>query len=50
MTVLMKSGKCPITEEVQPTCMLFKTNYRDLSVAEDKAKILSNLIDEIGRN
>jgi len=41
---------CPNAEELQKKLMLFKTNYRDLSVAEDKAKILSNLIDEIGRN
>ncbi len=31
---------CPITEKIQPRCMLFKTNYRSLSEAEQKIRTL----------
>ncbi|MBD1141560.1 DegT/DnrJ/EryC1/StrS family aminotransferase [Pelagibacterales bacterium SAG-MED32] len=35
-------GKCPITEEVQPTCMLFKTNYRSIEEAEKNISVLKD--------
>jgi perosamine synthetase len=41
---------CTFAEAIQPTIMQFKTNYRNLNVAKEKAQILSNLIDKIGRN
>jgi len=41
-------GICPIAEEIQPQIMQFKTNYRDLSIAEKKAEVLSDLINNIG--
>ncbi len=33
-------SSCPITEEIQPCCILFKTNYRTLNEAEKKIKII----------
>jgi len=42
-------GLCPQAEALQRRLMQFKTNYRDLDVAERKAAILSDLIDSIGR-
>ena len=35
----------PIAEKIQKQIMQFKTNYRDLKVAEKKANLLKNLID-----
>ena len=43
-------GLCPIAEEVQPRIMQFKTNYRNLNVAKEKAGILKQLINEIETN
>jgi perosamine synthetase len=37
-------GLCPISERLQKRVMCFKTNYRDLKVAQNKAKILNQLI------
>ena len=37
-------GLCPIAEEVQKRLMVFKTNYRDLDLAETKADILKQTI------
>ena len=31
---------CPVTENIQPKCMLFKTNYRSLDIVEKKAELL----------
>ncbi len=42
-------GLCPKAEDLQQRVMAFKTNYRDLGVAQRKAEILSSLIDKIGR-
>lgn len=42
-------GLCPTAEDLQKKLMLFKTNYRNLDVAEKKSEILSNVIDKIGR-
>ncbi len=33
-------NSCPITEKIQPRCMLFKTNYRNLDEANSKVKML----------
>lgn len=43
-------GLCPVAEDLQKKIMLFKTNYRNLDHAKSQAKILSRLIDKIGRN
>ena len=45
--VRYESGLCPIAEEIQPQIMQFKTNYRDLEIAKEKASILNKLINEI---
>lgn len=47
--VILKEGLCPIAEQLQKRIMAFKSNYRDLNVATEKANILSRLIDKIGR-
>ena len=39
------AGLCPIAEKVQPKIMQFKTNYRDLTLAEQKADVLRRLIN-----
>ena len=33
-------NSCPITEEIQPKCILFKTNYRSVDEAEKNIQIL----------
>ena len=33
-------NSCPITEEIQPRCILFKTNYRSLEEAEKNISVL----------
>ena len=42
-------GMCPVSEDLQQKIMQFKTNYRSLSAARDKANILKELIDSLGR-
>ena len=42
-------GMCPIAEDLQKKIMQFKTNYRSLSIAKEKANILKALIDKLGR-
>ena len=37
-------GLCPISEGLQERVMCFKTNYRDLNVAEEKIDILAKLL------
>ena len=37
-------GLCPVAEKTQSEIMQFKTNYRDLKLAEIKAEILSKVI------
>ncbi len=41
---------CPVAEDLQSRIMQFKTNYRDLGEAQKQAEILSDLIDQLGRN
>ena len=48
-SAVMQPGLCPIAEDLQSRIMQFKTNYRDFTVAEQKAEILSDMIDAIGR-
>jgi hypothetical protein len=40
---------CPVAEEMQKKIMQFKTNYRSIAIAKEKANILKNLIDKLGR-
>lgn len=42
-----KKGLCPIAECVQPKIMQFKTNYRDIKLAEEKANILHKVIKKL---
>lgn len=37
-------GLCPVAEKIQKKIMQFKTNYRDMSLAEKKAEVLAKLI------
>jgi len=37
-------GMCPIAESIQPKLMQFKTNYRDLELAEEKSQALRKTI------
>ncbi len=38
------AGLCPVAEQIQPKIMQFKTNYRDVTLAEKKADILRTVI------
>ena len=38
------SGDCPVAESIQPKLMQFKTNYRDLALADQKAEALLKTI------
>jgi perosamine synthetase len=40
---------CPIAERIQPKIMQFKTNYRDLRLAEKKAKVLRAVIRKFSK-
>jgi perosamine synthetase len=40
-------GMCPVAEDLQKKIMQFKTNYRSLGVAQNKANILKKLILKI---
>jgi perosamine synthetase len=42
-------GLCPNAEEIQPKLMQFKTNYRDLDLAKDKALALKRTIRRLNR-
>ena len=44
-----EAGICPVAEEIQPQIMQFKTNYRDINVAKQKAEILKELIDDLSQ-
>jgi perosamine synthetase len=45
----MEDGLCPEAEALQRRVMQFKTNYRNLGEARQKAEVLSKLVNEIGR-
>jgi len=40
-------GMCPVAEDLQKKIMQFKTNYRSLKDAQNKANILKNLITKL---
>ena len=40
-------GLCPVAERIQPKLMQFKTNYRDLRLAEQKAECLRKTIEKL---
>ena len=42
-----EKGLCPVAEYVQPKIMQFKTNYRDIKLAEEKANILHKVIKKL---
>jgi len=39
-----EKGICPVAETIQPRIMQFKTNYRNLTIAKQKAHILHTLV------
>lgn len=41
-------GLCPVAEKIQPQLMQFKTNYRDIELAKQKAETLRKVIKEYG--
>lgn len=42
-----EKGLCPVAEYIQPKIMQFKTNYRDIKLAEKKANILHKVIKKL---
>ncbi len=42
-----KPGLCPVAERIQKHLMQFKTNYRSIKLAEEKARILLELIRQV---
>jgi len=42
--IYYQPGLCPLSEQIQPKIMQFKTNYRSLELAEIKADILRKVI------
>ena len=40
-----KEGLCPVAESIQPKLMQFKTNYRDINLAAQKARALKSTVD-----
>ncbi len=42
-----QTGLCPVAEDIQSRLMLFKTNYRDLTLAKKNVDILIALINEL---
>ena len=45
-----KKISTPIAEKIQKEIMQFKTNYRDLKVAQSKANILKKIIDKLSKH
>jgi perosamine synthetase len=43
------AGLCPVAEKVQAKIMQFKSNYRDLNLAEQKAEVLRQVIKKFKR-
>jgi perosamine synthetase len=43
-----QKGLCPVAERIQPKIMQFKTNYRSLDLAREKANALKKTIDRFG--
>ena len=47
--IYYNQGICPVAEKIQKQLMLFKTNYRDLELAKEKAEILRKVIRKFNR-
>lgn len=47
--VSYKKGLCPVAEEIQSKLMVFKTNYRNLDLAREKANSLKQTIEYFDR-
>lgn len=45
--ISFEKGLCPVAEKIQKRMMVFKTNYRDLKLAEAKASALKKTINEV---
>lgn len=45
-----ETGLCPVSEHLQPRMIQMKTNYWDISEAEQQAEILRKTINEFGGN
>lgn len=45
--VVYSQGLCPVAERIQSKIMQFKTNYRDVELAEKKADILRKVIKKL---
>ena len=43
--ILYKEGLCPIAESIQPNLIQLKTNYKDISIAQEQAKSLLKTIE-----
>ena len=48
-SVSYTKGLCPVAEMIQPKLMQFKTNYRDMNIAMEKAECLSKTINYFAR-
>ncbi len=46
-TAIYEKGLCPVAEATQPKLMQFKTNYRDLELARQKAEVLRKTIKQL---
>lgn len=46
--VAYHSGLCPVAENLQPRLMQIKTNYRDITLAEQKARAMARAIKRCG--
>ena len=46
-SVFFKEGSCSVAERIQPELMQFKTNYRSMRLAKNKAKILDRTIKRL---
>jgi len=44
-----EKGLCPVAEDLQPKIMQFKTNYRNMDNAKNKADILKKLIQSLDK-
>lgn len=46
-SVVFREGLCPVAERIQPELMQFKTNYRSMRLAKEKAKVLDRTIKKL---
>ena len=47
--ITYKIGECPVAESVQPKIMQFKTNYRNVELAKQKANALRETIQYLSK-